>query len=222
MKDFIDIASHELRHPVTLMKGYALSVIDLWEKIDEEKMKEMLTAIDHGAERLNRLVLGLLDLSRIERGRFSINRQEVELAPLIEQAIGELQRSGTSNRFELNIPDEMDILKIDPERITELLLILLDNAVKFSPPESPIDIEAAIQEQELLISVLDRGMGMPENYRELVFERFAQVEDALHHSIPGMGMGLYIAREIVEAHGGRIWCEPREGGGTAFSFTLPQ
>jgi len=221
MKDFIDIASHELRHPVTLMKGYAVSLRDLWERLDEEQMKEMLAAIDHGSERLNRLVLGLLDLSRIERGRFGMDKQETELKPLIEQAIGELQRGGLRNQFELSIPDKMNTLKIDSERITELLLILLENAVKFSPPEVPIDIEVVPQDKEVLVSVLDRGLGVPEDYRELVFERFAQVEDALHHSIFGMGMGLYIAKEIVEAHGGRIWCDSREGGGSAFRFTLP-
>jgi len=221
MKNFIDIASHELRHPVTLMKGYAISLKELRDRLDQEQRGEMLEAIVRGSDRLNRLVLGLLDLSRIERGRFRIEKQEAELAPLVEQAVDELLRGGAKNRFELSVPDALGRVRVDPERLVELLVILLENAAKFSPPASRIDVEVAPEGAGVMVSVLDRGMGVPEEYRELIFERFTQVEDALHHSIPGMGMGLYIAREIVEAHGGKIWCEPRQGGGTAFRFTLP-
>ncbi|MEW6554750.1 MAG: PAS domain S-box protein [Actinomycetota bacterium] len=221
MKDFIDIASHELRHPVTLMKGYALSLRDLWERLDQEKIKDMLDAIDHGADRLNRLALGLLDLSRIERGRFRIEKRDAELTTLVEQVVDELRRGGARNEFGIDTPDGPVTIVVDPERIAELLIILLENAVKFSPPEAPVEIGISRGDSEVLVSVLDRGEGVPEDYRELVFQRFVQVEDAQHHSIPGMGMGLYIAREIVEAHRGMIWCEPRVGGGSAFRFTLP-
>jgi signal transduction histidine kinase len=221
MKDFIDIASHELRHPVTLMKGYALSLMNFWERLDREKMMGMLDAIDQGADRLNRLVLGLLDLSRIERGRFEVDRRETELAQLIEDSVQELRRGGAGNEFEIAVPGRPVVLRVDPERMRELLIILLENAIKFSPPATPIEIEVSPGDGEILVSVRDRGMGVPDDYRETVFERFVQVEDALHHSIPGMGMGLYIAREIVEAHGGRIRCEPRDGGGSVFSFSLP-
>ncbi len=221
MKDFIDVASHELRHPITLMKGYALSLRELWERLDAERVWEMLEAIDSGAERLERLVTGLLELSRIERGRFSIKRREAELATLVARAVDGLMRGGARNEFRVNIPVPLGAVSLDPERIEELVMILLENAVKFSPPGAPVDIEVNRIDGEILLSVLDRGAGIPDDYRELVFQRFLQVEDALHHSVPGIGMGLYIAREIVEAHGGRIWCEPREGGGSAFRLTLP-
>jgi len=102
-----------------------------------------------------------------------------------------------------------------------VLVILLDNAVNHSPDDSGIEVVAEPRDGEVLISVLDQGVGVPGKDRKLIFERFYQVEDALHHTSPGMGLGLYIAREIVEAHGGRIWYEPREGGGSIFRFTVP-
>jgi two-component system sensor histidine kinase KdpD len=114
------------------------------------------------------------------------------------------------------------LIKIDLDRIIILIYSLLENASRYSPPGSVIDVEVGRNSEGVMISILDRGMGVPDNDRERIFNRFYQVGDALHHSIPGMGVGLYVAREIVEAHGGKIWCEPREGGGTAFRFILPQ
>jgi len=203
------------------VKGYALSLRDLWDRLDREKAREMLDTIEHGSEYMNRLILGLLDISRIKRGRFAIDKQEAELSPLVEQAIRELQRAGSKNEFEQSLSGEPGAIMVDPERMIELLIILHDNAAKFSSPTSRIDVEIDAGEDEVMVSVADMGIWVPDSYREIIFERFAQVEDALHHSIPGMGMVLYIAKEVVEAHGGRIWCEPREEGGTVFRFTLP-
>jgi signal transduction histidine kinase len=101
-------------------------------------------------------------------------------------------------------------------------VILLENAVKFSDPGTPIDVEVSREDGQVLVSVMDRGIGIREDDRERVFDRFYQVEDALHHSKQGIGLGLYIAKEIVNGHSGKIWCEARPGGGSIFRFTLPQ
>jgi len=221
LKDFIDIASHELRHPVTIIKGYAISLRDLWEKLDDDSRKEMLDAMDKGADRINRLALELLDVSRIERGSFIVKKEEVGLQHLAEEILAEIGNIGREYTISLSIPEEIPVLYIDPERISEVIYILMDNAMAYSPTGSEIEVKAAMGESEVLISVTDRGIGIPEDHRGRIFERFGQVEDALHHSTPGMGMGLYIAKEIVEAHGGRIWHEPRECGGSIFRFSLP-
>ncbi|MDI6874432.1 MAG: CHASE4 domain-containing protein [Actinomycetota bacterium] len=220
LKDFIDIASHELRHPITLMKGYAVTLRDYGERMPEETRRELLENIDRGADRLDLLIRELLDVSRIERGRLDLNLREVPLRPVVERALYEMEARGYRGRFRLNLPSGLSPRTVDPEKIQRVLIILLENAVNFSPPESPIELSVEEKDGGAVFSVLDRGPGVPDKDRERIFERFYQVEDVLHHSKSGMGMGLYIAREIVEAHGGKIWYEPRPGGGSVFRFTL--
>lgn len=220
LKDFIDIASHELRHPVTLMKGYAITLRDHWERVPEDTRRELLENIDQGADRLDLLIRELLDVSRIERGRLDLTLREVPLQPIAERALSEMEARGNRGRFTLRLPPDLAPRLVDPEKIQRVLIILLENAVNFSPLDSPIEVSAEERDDAVVFSVMDRGSGVPQKDRERIFERFYQVEDVLHHSKSGMGMGLYIAREIVEAHGGRIWYEPRPGGGSTFRFTL--
>lgn len=221
LKDFIDIASHELRHPVTIMQGYAMSLKHLWEKLDEEQFWDMLEAIEHGAERMNNLVLELLDASSIERHRFFITRQRVDLALLAERTLSEMRQKVPGGEFSLSVPEDAGSCNLDAEKLQWALIILLDNAAKYSPANAEIEVTVEAGDEEVCISVLDRGPGVPEKEVEAIFARFHQVEDSIHHS-SGIGLGLYIARAIVEAHGGRIWCEPREDGGSAFRLTLPR
>lgn len=222
LKDFIDIASHELRHPATLMKGYAATLKEHWTRLSEETRREMLEAMDRGTDRLDLLIRELLDVSRIERGRLDLNLQKVSLRSVAERALAEMEARGNRGRFRLNVPAELSPRTADPDKLHRVLIILLENAVNFSPPESLIELSAEERGGLAVFSVLDRGPGVPEKDRERIFERFYRVEDVLHHSKSGMGMGLYIAREIVEAHGGKIWYEPRPGGGSVFRFTLRQ
>ncbi len=222
LKDFVDVASHELRHPITVIKGYAQTLRGLWDRLTPGKREELLQAVEHGADRLERLVKELLDVSRIERGYFPVRREEVEVGSLLSDAAEELSNRGYSHLVSIVMRGEVEKVAADRDRLSLLLSILLDNAAKYSPPGSEIELEVAEDDGGVRFSVMDRGMGVPEEERERIFERFYQVEDALHHSTPGMGIGLYIAREIAEAHGGRIWCEAREGGGAVFSFVIPR
>lgn len=220
LKSLVDVAAHELRHPVTLMKGYALTLRDYGERLDDATRREYLEVINLGADRLDALIKDLLDVSRIERGRFFIKRREQRLEPLLERAVQEMRARGITHRLVLEVEGTLPPKAVDGERIVRVLIILLDNAVAHSPAHFPVTIQAGEGGEGVLVSVLDRGVGVPEEKRELIFERFYQVEDAMHHPTRGMGLGLYIAREIVEAHGGRIWHEPRQGGGSAFRFTI--
>ena len=220
LKNFVDVAAHELRHPVTVMKGYALTLRDYGERLDEGTRREYLELISKGADRLDDLIRELLDASRIERGRFAVNREEQRLEPLLERAVREVREKGIAHPLRLAVKRELAPRKVDADKLVQVLVILLDNAVAHSPAHFPVEVEAEERDGEALISVLDRGVGIPEAQRELIFERFYQVEDAAHETSRGMGLGLYIAREIVEAHGGRIWHEPRLGGGSIFRFIL--
>ncbi len=219
LKDFIDVASHELRHPITIIKGYALTLKERMGELTGERVREMLTAIDQGSDRITRLVEGLLDTSRIERGRFQLEPEDADLSSLLRQAVEEAE--ALEGRILLTLREELGSCRLDRDRLLEVLCILLDNALKFSPPGAAVEVEAERVEGACLVSVLDRGPGIPREERERVFDRFHQLEQVRFHSKPGMGMGLFIAREIVERHGGKIWCEERAGGGSAFRFTLP-
>jgi signal transduction histidine kinase len=221
LKDFIDVASHELRHPITLMKGYALTLRDYGERLPDDAKRDYLTIIGQGADRLDMLIKELLDVSRIERGRFPLNKREVRLEPLIERAVGEMRGKGAPDKFTISIPEELPARWVDPEKLVRSMVILLDNATIHNPENTEVELTAIRQQTMVVISVMDKGVGVPEQDRERIFERFYQVEDAIHHSSPGMGLGLYIAREIIEAHGGRLWYEPRKGGGSIFRFSLP-
>ena len=222
LKDFIDVASHELRHPITVIKGYAQTMRELWEKLPPGKRRELLEAVEYGADRLERMVKELLDLSRIERGYFPLRREEVAVEPLLYAAAAELSNRGYLHTVNVVSSGGEAKMVADGDRLSLLLSVLLDNAAKYSPQGSAIDLEVREGDGGLLFSVMDRGIGVPDGERERIFERFYQVEDAAHHSFPGMGIGLYVARDIVEAHGGKIWCEAREGGGTIFRFVIPQ
>jgi PAS domain S-box-containing protein len=221
LRDFLSVASHELRHPITIIKGYIQLLQEIMAAISLEQVPMILNAIDQATERLDRLVDDLLDISRIEEGRFAVNKEMLELRPLLEQTVEGIRAVSEREDFLIRVGEKATLVKADREKLSRLLVILLENATKFSPAGSPIEIMAEWGAGEVMISVLDRGLGVPEEARELIFDRFFQVEDVLHHSKPGLGLGLYIASEIAHVHGGDIWYEPREGGGSIFRFTLP-
>ncbi|OFW55550.1 MAG: hypothetical protein A2W01_04915 [Candidatus Solincola sediminis] len=221
LKDFIDVASHELRHPITLMKGYALTLRDYGERMDKDSRYNYLNIINEGADRLNELIKELLDISRIEQGRFLLKRENIALEDLLKRAIEEMAGKGFKDRFSLTVTGDLGSRKVDTEKLVRVLVILLDNAIQHSSDHGQVEVTGDLYDGAVRISVMDRGIGVPVEDREQIFERFYQVEDAIHHQSPGIGLGLYIAREIVKAHGGRIWYEPREGGGSIFRFTVP-
>lgn len=221
LRDFVDIASHELRHPVTLLAGFADTLDANWEDMDEPTRRESVDAIRQTADRLNRLAKGLLDTSLVERERFSVEKKSVDLGSLMESAVAEMRFRYRQREFSLAVAEGVGKCELDPDRVRDLMVILLDNAVKYSPEGTEIEVVAEAGEDAATVSVLDRGIGVPEEHREHIFKRFYMVEKAKHHSKPGLGLGLFLARQIVEAHGGTIRHEPREGGGSALRFTLP-
>jgi signal transduction histidine kinase len=218
---FLTVASHELRHPITVLKGYA-DILDLHEEeMTENMVRDIYGDMGTAANRLTKIVEELMDVSVIEGGQFQIERQNVDVKSLCGDAIIEMDSRGSRNEIVVNIKDGTSV-NADPEKFLEVIKVLLDNACIHSDDTSPVEIEAEDTGNTFTMTVSDRGPGVPETDKEKIFERFYQVDDTLHHSTPGMGFGLYIARQIVDAHGGRIWCEPRDGGGTVFRVTLKQ
>ncbi len=222
LRDFINITSHELRHPIGLMKGYVEALIGFGEEMSKEDRDKSLAALERAVDRLDMLVNELLDASRIDRGSFPIYRREVDLERLVPAIISEMRSRGCSGPFIWEKDGGLRFCWADPEKLSQVLVILLDNAVKYSPEGTEVKVRAEERGDEVEISVADRGPGVPPQEREKIFGRLYQVGRAIYHSKPGVGLGLYIARRIVEAHGGRIWCEDNPGGGAVFRFTLPR
>ncbi len=221
MRDFMDIAAHELRHPATLLKGYASTISSRGENLPPEALAASLQGIEVGADRLVYVVEELLDATRIQRGGFALELKPTDVVRAAAEALREIGMRYPKTTFISDLPEGSVVTHADADRLLRLFVILLDNAVKNSPPEQPIELRGRMEGGEMLFSVLDRGPGIPEEESEKVFRRFYQVGGALHHGGPGLGLGLYIGKRIVEEHGGRIWHRPREGGGSVFSFTIP-
>jgi two-component system sensor histidine kinase KdpD len=220
LRDFLVVASHELRHPIAIVKGYANTLTEYMERMPPDLVQEILHDIDLSTDRLTRYVEQLLDVSRVEQGRLFINREPADAELLLKMALDDSRVMGLPNRFITRVTAGTGPIQVDAEKFVQLIHILVDNAAKFAPTDSPIEIEIERNDASVEVGVLDRGNGIPKAARKKVFDRFYQVEDALHHSKPGMGLGLYIASQIVDAHGGRIWVEPRDGGGCVFRFTI--
>jgi PAS domain S-box-containing protein len=220
LRDFLVVASHELRHPITIVKGYAHILADHMDKMPPEQIQDVLEDVVMSTDRLTRYVEQLLDISRIEQGKVVVERQLVDPGQLIGMALEDMAVMGCDNEFIKRVETNGDNMELDPEKFIQLLNILLDNAVKFSPAGSAVEVDLERDGDMVVVSVLDRGNGIPENSREEIFDRFVQVEDAAHHSKVGLGLGLYIARQIAEAHGGTVWVEPRQSGGSIFRFTV--
>ncbi|NPV58083.1 MAG: PAS domain S-box protein [Actinobacteria bacterium] len=221
MRDFMDIAAHELRHPATLLEGYASTITNRSAALSPEAFDDCLRGIRVGAQRLVYVVEELLDATRIQRGAFALNPRPTDLVAVAAEALEEMGTRCQDRNLLLDIPYTSVMADADPERLRRLFIILLDNAVKHSPPGAQVELRGRREQGEMRFSVLDHGPGVPEGEEEKIFQRFYKVGGALRHGGPGLGLGLYIGKRIVEEHGGRIWHEPREGGGSSFSFTIP-
>lgn len=222
LADFLTVASHELRHPISVVKGYATMLRGYLERMEPDALPEVLRALDVSVDRLTAYVDELLEASLVAQGRYTFHMRPCDLGPLIGGAVEDLAGLGVPNPVSVSIDDDAGRVTADPFKVKRLIDMLVDNAVKFSGGGREITISARIAGEMVEVSVADRGVGIPPETGDRVFERFYQVEDVVHHHSIGLGLGLYLARQIVEAHGGTISFRPRDGGGTIFSFTLPR
>ncbi|MBU1669470.1 MAG: PAS domain S-box protein [Actinobacteria bacterium] len=216
----VSVAAHELRHPATIFKGYAGLLRTALEKDDGGLAAQALQSIDEAAERLGELVDKLLYASEAERGGIRLSLEEIDPGAMVNTAVEDVH-SRIGGRFEVTLPDAVRTFPGDPERLGRVLQELLDNAVKFSEGSGPVDVIVEQDANQTVFRVRDRGSGIPEGDRDQVFDRFYQVGDVLHHSKPGIGLGLHFARAIVDAHGGWIEAAPRKGGGLEVGFGIP-
>lgn len=214
----LSTVSHDLRTPMATITGAAGLLVDGGERIGEQSRLELATSIRDEADRLNRLVVNLLDLTRLEAGAIKLDLQVQPIEDVIGVVLRRMERELASHPIEVHVPDDLPPVAIDALLIQQVLVNLLDNAAKFSPPGSPIELSAALDNAVPTVSVADRGPGLAPGTERKVFDKFFRAEG---HLQTGSGIGLAICRGIVELHGGAIVAENRDGGGAVFRFTLP-
>ena len=227
----LDAVTHDIRTPLTSIKASATLLLedrdetDAGSKLSPPEQHAMLEVITHGADRLDRFVAGIVDLARIEAGDLSLHRNWRSVDDLIDAALTRAEPLTQKHKMVVIVPNELPVVRVDGRTVTEVIYTLLDNACKYAPLNSQITINAQPNSPDSIeIAVEDRGPGIPVAYRERVFERFYRIAGNGIASEPttGVGMGLAIAKGIVEAHGGRIWIEDAESGrGTRVVFTVP-
>lgn len=215
--EFIGLASHELKTPLTSITGY-LQILN--RQIGDERAKNFMVKTIQQVKKLSGLVSDLLDVSKIEAGKLQLTKESFDIRQIIDDAIELIQHSSQTHSIGLMTDIEKLQLYGDPQRIEQVIINLLTNAIKYSPQANQVEVALNHIADEVLISVKDFGMGIPAEKLQHVFSRFYRVED-LNPNISGLGIGLYISHEIASRHGGRLWVDSVLGQGSTFWLSLP-
>ncbi len=223
--EFLSIASHELRTPVTVVKGVAqmLQRAARRNRLDLDHLTNCVDTIQRASDRLSLLINDLLDVSRLQSGQLSVRPEQLDLGGLVRDIVGRhAEQVASGHVVQIGLPDSPAMVEADPIRIEQIVDNLLSNAVKYSPGASVIEVTVAKDVGGLTVSVRDSGIGLPEKAAERIFEPFGRGRNAVGLNLPGMGLGLYVSRRIAELHGGRLWAESSgEDQGTTVYFWLP-
>src|SRR6266571_4049566 len=219
---FISVISHELQTPIAIIKGYASTLARADATFDKESLRNRLRTVEEEADRLNKLVGNLLYASRIQAGGLQMELMPLDLSNLVQKVTHRLQVKSPGVTVKVDLPSNLPTVMADRDRIEEVLENLLDNAVKYSPDKPLVTVVCRATGDEVIVSVSDAGMGIYLREQEQIFDRFYRVGNTMTRSLQGAGLGLYICRAIVEAHGGRIWVESALHQGSTFLFSLPR
>jgi two-component system sensor histidine kinase ResE len=219
--DFVANVSHELRTPIAMLQGYSEAIIDDIAGSEEEK-QEIIKIIYDESLRIGRLVNELLDLARMEAGHIALQYEKVDVGRFVQRITSKFQAIARENKIELSCSAEENVLfSLDPDRIEQVLTNLIDNAIRHTPEGGHISVSQKSAESGIVISVRDDGTGIPEEDLPFVFERFYKADKARTRGKSGTGLGLAIAKNIVDAHNGRITVSSKLHEGTAFTIFLP-
>lgn len=217
ISNLIGTLSHELRTPLTSIKGYVTTLLGNCEGCSSKDRYEFLRIVDLEADRMNKLIKDLLDSSMIESGLLSIAKEPVIMEKIVRQAVDSAKLHAKNHRFIVSVLKKLPIIEADSDRIRQVLDNLLDNAIKYSPGGGLIMVRCIIEEKEVKISVADEGIGIAPEHLNRLFEKFYRIKS----DTSGTGLGLPVASEIIEKHGGRIWAKSAPNNGSTFFFTLP-
>ena len=237
--EFVSVVSHELRSPLTAIKGYtqhlmrridrrlrkaqqeqqssAISAGDLPENYDLRSLSIIQSQADH----LERLVNDLLDLSQVQWGKLHLQYSSFYLADVLVESVRSVQASTEQHTIYLDIAVQDTKIVADKMRMSQVIGNILDNAIKYSPQGGQVTVKLEEREGDYFVSITDQGIGISQEYLDHIFERFYRVRNTASRQYSGIGLGLYVTRAIVEEHGGHIWVTNNKGLGCTFSFTVP-
>lgn len=218
--ELISMISHELKTPVTGIKGFTQVLYSRFKKRDDEETLHFLSRMDAQINKLTRLINDLLDISKMNVGKLRFAEEVFDLDGLIQETVENLQAVTPTYTLRIERRARAQVFG-DRDRIGQVLLNLLTNALKYSPEAEVVRIHAFCEGDHAVVSVQDFGIGIAEAHHQKIFERFYQVTDPVEKTYPGLGIGLYLSNEIISRHSGRMWVESQRGKGATFSFSLP-
>jgi PAS domain S-box-containing protein len=215
--EIVSTVSHELRSPLTSVKGYTSLLLNRWDRLGEDQKKMMLEQVNHDADRVTRLITELLDISRLETGRLVLRRQMVDLALVAKTVVDKVAMEYPDLEVDLSFPDQLPRPYADPDKVEQVLTNLVENACKYASAKG-LHVNAEHVDRQVAVSVADQGDGIPTDDIPRVFDKYFRRSEG---KPTGSGLGLWISRGLVEAHGGRLSATSIPGQGTTFRFTLP-
>jgi len=219
--DLVAMVSHEIRSPLTSVKGFTSTLLHRWDRFSDEQKRVMLETINHDADRVTRLLTDLLNVSRLEAGRLELQRQEIDVRTLASDVVARLssREEASEHTLSVEMPETLPLVMADPNKIDQVITNLVENAIKYAAPGRVI-VSAEDAGDRIVVRVGDEGEGIDAKHLPHIFTKFYRRGTGERHA--GTGLGLYICKGIVEAHGGSIWVEHSGSDGTTFAFTLPK
>jgi PAS domain S-box-containing protein len=217
---FISIITHELKTPVSLIKGYAGTLRREDANWDEATLQQSLEVIEEESDRLNDLIDNLLEASRLQAGGYELKTEEMRLDLLAERVVDRFRHQTTDHLLSTEFPAEFPTVRADYDRMEQVLNNLVSNALKYSPTGGTIRVQGWREGEWVCVAVSDEGMGISKRDQERIFDRFYRAEEVMTSTTKGAGLGLYLVRAIITAHGGRIWVQSEKGHGATFVFAL--
>lgn len=218
--EFIGVASHELKTPVTSIKAYGQLLLERFESQNDKTSAQLIKKLNTQADRLTTLIHELLDSTKLLDGQLPLYREAFDLNKLIAENIADLQCLTQKHQISFE-PTDLEPVVADRERIGQVLVNLISNAITYSPNGGAIIVRSEKAEKEAIVRVIDSGIGIPQEQKNKVFDRFYRVNNIKKETFPGLGLGLYISASIIRHHNGTIGVESKQGEGSTFYFTLP-
>jgi PAS domain S-box-containing protein len=216
--ELVSTVSHELRSPLTSVKGFTKTLLAKWDRFTDEQKRQMLATVNEDADRVTRLLGELLDVSRIDAGRLQLRRRMVDVYEIVTRVTDRMAaRTEHADRIEIQFNGEVPQLYADPDKVEQVFTNLIENAVKYG--EGKVSVTVQVHDEAVQFTVADQGAGIPPPHLVHIFTKFFRRPGERR---TGTGLGLYITKGIVEAHGGRIWAQSEQGQGSRFHFTLPR